>query len=130
MITGRCTVDSIVVIQILPESVASLICIKVFGKLTDSEYRNFIPRVESVINDFGSIKLYVDMLDMDGWEWRVAWDDFAFGIKHWNEFTKLALVGDKRWERFSAQVADKINKAEVQFFSRQEIVKAMIWIKD
>jgi hypothetical protein len=118
------------VIQILPESVASLICIKVSGKLTDSEYRNFIPRLESVINDFGSIKLYVDMLDMDGWEWRVAWDDFAFGIKHWNEFTKLALVGDKHWERFSAQVAEKINKAEVQFFSRQEIVKAMIWIKD
>jgi hypothetical protein len=118
------------VIQILPESVASLICIKVSGKLTDSEYRNFIPRLESVINDFGSIKLYVDMLDMDGWEWRVAWDDFAFGIKHWNEFTKLALVGDKRWERFSAQVVEKINKAEVQFFSRKEIVKAMIWIKD
>ena len=70
------------------------------------------------------------MLDMDGWEWRVAWDDFAFGIKHWNEFTKLALVGDKRLERFSAQVADKINKTEVQFFTRQEIVKAMIWIKN
>ena len=109
---------------------ASLMCIKVFGKLTDAEYKNFIPKVEAVINEFGFIRLYVDMLDMDGWEWRVAWDDFAFGIKHWNEFTKLALVGDKRWENFSAQVADKIHKAEVRFFDRKEIVKALIWIKN
>jgi hypothetical protein len=118
------------VIQILPESVASLICIKVSGKLTDSEYRNFIPRVEAVVNNFGSIKLYVDMLDMDGWEWRVAWDDFAFGIKHWNKFTKLALVGERRWEEFSVKVADKINKAEVRFFDRKETAAALIWIKD
>ena len=90
------------------------------GKLTDAEYKNFIPKVEAVINEFGAIKLYVDMLDMAGWEWRVAWDDFAFGIKHWNNFTKLALVGEKRWEKFSAQVADKINKAEVRFFDRKE----------
>jgi universal stress protein A len=117
-------------IHILPESMGSLICIKVSGKLTDAEYKNFIPKVESVINEFGAIKLYVDMLDMDGWEWRVAWDDFAFGIKHWNNFTKLALVGEKRWEKFSAQVADKINKAEVRFFDRKETTEALIWIKD
>ena len=60
----------------------------------------------------------------------MAWDDFAFGIKHWNKFTKLALVGDKRWEKISAQVADKINKAEVRFFGKEETVEALIWIKN
>ena len=130
MIIGRYTADSIIMIQILPESIASLICIKISGKLTDADYKNFIPRVESIINEFGSIRLYVDIIDMAGWEWRVAWDDFAFGIKHWNNFTKLALVGEKRWEKLSAQVADKINKAEVRFFDKEETVKALIWIKN
>jgi hypothetical protein len=41
----------------------------------------------------------------------------------------LALVGEKRWEKFSAQVADKINKAEVRFFGRKERQEALLWIK-
>ena len=68
MTIGRYTADSIVMIQILSESMASLICIKISGKLNDADYKNFIPRVEAVINEFGSIRLYVDILDMSGWE--------------------------------------------------------------
>ena len=117
-------------IKILPESKGSLICIKVSGKLTDAEYKNFIPHVESVIKEFGTIKLYVDILDLDGWEWRVAWDDFAFGIKYWNNFSKLALVGERRWEKFSVLVVDKIHKADVRCFDRANSSVALAWIQE
>ena len=117
-------------IKILPESKGSLICVKVSGKLTDAEYKNFIPYAESIIKEFGTIKFYVDMLDLDGWEWRVAWDDFAFGIKYWNNFSKLALVGERRWEKFSVLVVDKIHKADVRFFDGENSRAALIWIQE
>ena len=115
--------------HILPESNADLICVKVSGKLTDADYKAFIPKVEEVITQFGTIKFYVDVLDLEGWEWRAAWDDFAFGIKHWKDFTKLAMVGDAKWEELSAKIADKINKAEVRYFDEDHAAEALEWVR-
>ncbi len=115
--------------HILPESVDDLICIKVSGKLTDADYKAFIPKVEAVIEEFGTIKFYVDMLDLEGWEWRAAWDDFAFGIKHWSDFSKLAMVGDQRWEELSAKIADKINQADVRYFEADQEAEALSWVR-
>lgn len=115
--------------HILPESAGDLICLKVSGKLTDADYQAFIPMAEKVIVEFGTIKFYVDMLDLDGWEWRAAWDDFAFGIKHWHDFSKLALVGDQRWEELSAKIADKITSADVRFFEQDQAAEAMAWVQ-
>lgn len=114
--------------HIMPESAANLICIKVSGKLTDADYKAFIPKVEEVIEEFGIIRFYVDILDLDGWEWRAAWDDFAFGINHWKDFSKMAIVGDKRWIELSALIASKITKADVRFFDRSCAAEALIWV--
>jgi hypothetical protein len=117
-------------ITILPESDGALMCIKLSGKLTDAEYKNLIPQVESIIEEFGKIKFYINMLDFDGWEWRVAWDDFAFGIKHWNSFEKLAIVGDTRWVELAALVGAKITKADVKFFGSSQESEALTWVVD
>ena len=127
---GLFTTDSLLMINILPESKGSIFCIKVSGKLTDAEYKNFMPQIESVIQEFGNIKIYIDILDLDGWEWRVAWDDLAFGIKHWKSFSKIALVGERRWEQLSAKIANRITKADVQYFARENSMEALVWIQD
>ena len=67
---------------------------------------------------------------MEGWELAAAWDDFAFGVKHWNDFTKLALVGNKRWEELSAKIGDKLTSAEMRYFPEEEKDAAMAWIAD
>ena len=127
---GLFTTDALLIINILPESSGSLVCIKVSGKLTDAEYKNLIPQIELVIQEFGVIKIYIDILELDGWEWRVAWDDFAFGIKHWRSFSKIALVGGRRWEELSAKIADKIIKADVKYFGKENSIEALTWIND
>jgi universal stress protein A len=114
-------------ITILPESNGPLICIKISGKLTDAEYKDFIPQVESVMEKFGKIKFYINILDFNGWEWRVAWDDFAFGFEHWDNFETLAIVGDKRWERLATLVQKKLIKANVRYFYRRQENEALIW---
>ena len=122
---GHFTVDKKVMIRILPERLDSLVCIKVSGKLTDAEYQNFIPRVEAIIKKFGIIKI----LDLDGWEWRMAWDDFAFGIQHWDKFSKIGIVGEKRWAQTSAWITNKIAGGEVRFCRGDETTEAFSWVK-
>ena len=116
-------------INILDETTDSLVCIKISGKLTDVEYKAFIPRVESTIKEFGKIKFYIDIIDLDGWEWRVAWDDFAFGIRHWSKFTKIAIVGQRRWERLAVWITNRINNADVRFYDGNETTEALNWVQ-
>ena len=91
------TVDKSFMIQVFDENSGSLVCIKISGKLTGAEYKNFIFYIEGIIKQFETIKFYMDILDLDGWEWGVAWSDFTFGLKNWNKFSKIAIVGEKRW---------------------------------
>ena len=41
------------------------------------------------------IKALIDGTDMEAWELRAAWDDFRLGLRHGNEFSKIAIYGNK-----------------------------------
>ena len=117
-------------IFILPESINSLIFIKISGKITVAEYKDFIPYVESTIKKFGKIRVFVDLVDLDDWEWRVVWDDLAFGITHWNKFTKVAIVGHRRVERLSVWATNKITNGDIRFYYGGEATDALNWVKN
>jgi hypothetical protein len=43
----------------------------------------------------GPIKmLYVIGADFTGYELEALWDDSAFGVKHWHDFSRVAVVAD------------------------------------
>ena len=65
-----------------------------------------------------------------GWDMHAAWDDFSFGMTHWHHFEKMALVGDKAWEKISAQAADVLMRGEVRFFDLKERDTAWKWIRE
>ena len=115
--------------DVLPESRGRRFFVKASGKLTDADYQELLPRLETAIAGFGPLRLYVDMEEFEGWEWLAAWDDFAFGIKHWNDFERVALVGDKRWEELSAKAFDHLTKGDIRFFDVAERDAAHGWVE-
>ena len=115
-------------IEILPESQDNMVCLRAVGKLTDAEYQKLIPELESFLEKHGTARIYCDITEMEGWELAAAWDDFAFGVKHWNDFTKLALLGNQRWEELSVKIGDKLTKADVRYFPEEEKEAALAWI--
>lgn len=116
-------------IEFMPESHDDLVCLRAIGKLTDAEYKKMIPQLEAVIAQHGTLRIYCDLVALEGWELAAAWDDFAFGVKHWNDFTRAAIVGNKRWEELSAIIGDKLMKADVKFFPAEEKDAAMEWVE-
>ena len=117
-------------LTLMPESAGDLVCLKAAGKLTDEEYKDMMPRLEAVIAEHGSLRLYADLTEFDGWDWRAAWDDVAFGIKHWNDDSKIALIGDAAWEDLAAKIADKITPADVRNFAAGETGEALQWVRE
>ncbi len=116
--------------DVLPESEGRRVFVKASGKLTDADYKALIPQLEAAIDRHGSIRLLVDMGDLEGWSLQAAWDDFAFGIKHWNDFERMALVGDKRWEELTAKAFNRLTKGDIRYFDLADGNAARAWIEE
>jgi len=68
----------------------------------------------------------IDGTELDGWELRAAWDDFKLGLKHGNEFDKIAIVGNKRWQQMAARVGSWFVSGEARYFD--DFDAAVAWL--
>ena len=70
------------------------------GKVTHEDYQNIlIPEAEAMIAK-GPVKLFY----VDGYELEALWDDSAFGVKHWHDFKRVAVVAARAWLRAAVTV--------------------------
>ena len=98
------------------------------GKLTHDDYQTITPMIEEAIaaSDDNCVDLLVDIRDLEGWEARAAWDDFKLGIKHRKSWSRIAMVGNKKWEQLAAKVAGWFIGGETRYFENMDT--AIDWI--
>ncbi|HPF13144.1 MAG: STAS/SEC14 domain-containing protein [Planctomycetes bacterium] len=104
-----------------------LLEVVVSGKLTHADYQEFVPKVEALIQTKGKPAILFEMVDFHGWELSAAWDDFKFGLKHFADISRLAMVGDKRWEMGMAAFCRPFTTAKVRYFDRGQRDAALAW---
>jgi len=102
--------------------------LKAVGKLTHKDYKVLTPMLDNAVKavEHPEIQALVDISELDGWELRTAWDDFKLGLKHGREFSRIALVGNKPWEKVAAKVADWFITGEAKYF--EEVDDALEWL--
>jgi hypothetical protein len=98
------------------------------GKLTHEDYEVITPMIDSALANVASpkVKALVDVTEMQGWEFRAAWDDFKIGLKHGNEFVKVALYGNQQWQEVAAKIGSWFISGEVKFFDDE--AEALAWL--
>ena len=104
--------------------------LKLSGKLHDDDYRRFVPTIESILTAEGKVRLFVQFEEFQGWDMHAAWDDFKFGLSHYSDFERIAMVGIRRWEKWMASVCKPFTKAKVKYFDRPEIDAAWAWLQE
>ena len=99
------------------------------GKITQEDYeRVIIPAVEKRLKTHDKIKLLYVMEQFDGMELAAMWEDTTFGIKHWTDFSHLALVTDVDWVRHMTAFFAWMIPAEVKMFPDGEVEAARLWL--
>jgi hypothetical protein len=111
----------------LPESEGTLVSLKLVGRFTEADVEAVLPKLVHVIETGGTLRLVADLSSFDGWEWRAAWDQEAFGIKHWKDVHKIALLGTLGWAVLVARLAATITTAQVRVFEDHD--KALFWAR-
>ncbi len=99
------------------------------GTLTKADYRNFVPTVERLIQEHGKINILFSMDHFHGWSPGGLWEDVKFDTRHFGDIQRLALVGDKKWEKWMARFCRPFTRAEIRYFDRQQTDQARQWVQ-
>lgn len=104
--------------------------LKAQGKLTHEDYKTIIPMIDSALAEIKApkVKALVDGSELEGWEARAAWDDFKLGLKHGNEFEKIAIYGNKQWQEILAKIGSWFISGEVRYFEGEG--DAIAWLNE
>lgn len=104
--------------------------LKASGKLTHSDYETINPIIDSALQGIRQpqIKALIDATELQGWEARAAWDDFKLGLKHGNEFVKIAIHGNKRWQDMAAKIGSWFISGEMKYFDDEDA--AIEWLSE
>ena len=108
---------------------SDVVAIEAHGEVTHEDYRNtFIPNAEAKMGR-GPIKmLYVIGKDFTGFELEALSDDTMFGLKHWHDFSHIAVVTDHGWVNAVVNMFKPFFHGEVRRFRLAEMAVAKDWI--
>jgi hypothetical protein len=106
------------------------VTLKAVGMLTHDDYSKMTPMLDASLAavDSPSVNMLVDAVELEGWELRAAWDDLKVGLKHGNHFSKVAIVGNKRWQDLVAKVSTWFIAGEAKAFTN--MAEALAWLAE
>jgi len=103
--------------------------IQVNGKLAHEDYLHFVPKFEQLIKQHGKLRVFFDMTDFHGWEAGALWDDIKLDIKHFSDIERIAMVGDKEWEKQMSLFCRPFTTAKIRYFDNTNAAEAWAWLE-
>lgn len=104
--------------------------VKVSGVLTVEDYNKFIPEFERLIQKHARISILFEMKDFHGWNLESLWADIKFDFKHFSDIKRIAMVGDKTWEKWMARICVPFTGATVKYFDSPQVLQARLWVME
>ena len=117
-------------IKKLSESSGNVIGYKAIGTITASDYLKMEPEVRDLVEKVGEIRMLIDLSEFK-WEKIEAWlSDLEFASKFHDRIQRMAIVGDKTWEKWMTYLAKPFYAHDAKFFYTADIDRAWAWLRD
>jgi hypothetical protein len=106
------------------------ICVlRISGILKRSEFDAEQSALARKIDTGSKPRLLVILENFEGWERGADWNDLDFLISHGGKISKIAIIGEPRWETLAlAFTGAGIRRAPVKFFLSAELEQARSWL--
>jgi hypothetical protein len=103
---------------------------KLSGKLHDEDYKKFVPLVDAELAKEGKVNVVAQFQEFHGWDLHALWDDIKFATTHCSKIKKIALVGERKWEKWMAAVCKPFTLAKVRYFDATAVDAAKAWLAE
>ncbi len=115
-------------IQLKEENDGKTVIIQVSGKLIAADYEDFVPEFDRLVGLHGKLRVLFDMPGFHGWTAGAMWEDTKFGLHHFGDIDRLAMVGEEKWQKGMAMFCKPFTKATVKYFDHSAISEARKWL--
>ena len=85
--------------------------------------------VDALLQEEESINLLLDLQEFEGEKIKALGADFKFGHEYHKKITKMAIVGDKKWQRWMTSLVDPFYARQAEFFPTEERQAAWEWLQ-
>lgn len=108
----------------------TLLEIHLSGTLVKKDYEAFVPAVERLVKQHGTIDMLVAMHGFHGETAGALWEDTKFAVHHFSDVKRLAMVGETRWQRNMATFCKLFTMAKVRYFESSQAAEARAWLTE
>ena len=114
----------------MSESSGSFVGYKVVGKVTVKDYQQLESEMQVLVDQYDGVSLLLDMQSFAGEAVKAWLPDLKFGHHFHDKISKMAIVGDKRWQEWLTALVDPFYARDAKFFHPDEIDQAWIWLRE
>ena len=98
------------------------------GKLVPSDFEKLESTFQELVQQNGKLRVLFRMQDFHGWEPVAFWDEIKFDVKHLGDIERLAMVGEKQWEKFLGVFGRPWMAAKMRYFDKSALPEAREWL--
>lgn len=74
--------------------------------------------------------LVVDLTKFDGYSGLAAlWEDVKIDTSHRNDFSRIAVIGDRTWMEWGTMLASTLTRSEMHWFDIGDFGAAVEWVR-
>lgn len=107
-----------------------VITARLIGKLEASAYDEIDAKIDDAFSQTESPRLLLDLREFDGWSGLSALSQHLSLVReHRRKPERIAVVGDKAWQRLAEKVMSHFVNARAHFFDKDDFDGARAWIE-
>jgi hypothetical protein len=107
-----------------------VITARLLGKLEPSAYDGISEEMDNVMSESARVRLVLDLREFDGWSGISALGSHLSLVReHYRIPERIAVVGDKAWQRLAEKMMSKFINAEARFFEAVDYDDAASWAR-
>lgn len=116
-------------LQLLEESRDELVAVRLAGSVDRHDYDVMLPILEEKIKQYGKIRIYAELQEVEDISLQALWEDLKFDFRHATDFERVAVVGNRKWLDWLTVMATPFTTAEIKYFEPIDRDKALDWVK-
>jgi hypothetical protein len=112
------------------EDGGKLLSVHVSGKVMATDFEHIAPEFDRLVGAHERLRVLFDMRGLTGWEPRAIWEDAKFGVKHFADIERIAIVGEKEWHHRMVAFCKPFTRATLRYFEQGAADKARLWLTE
>jgi hypothetical protein len=98
------------------------------GELTKDDFMEVIHQLESLCKTFGPINVLLDATHLNKYDFKILIDELSFYQNYKDQLQRVAVVSDRKFELFVAEIFKKFIEIDFRTFKVDDIELARKWI--